>query len=544
MVDSPAEKPEDQAQTIQLVSTEPTAAELIQQDIPSSGFTIDLGLPAENAGGIPSEPLIIQTSAQIESMEQSLDNMDATKILPAQPDPEPAVAPPLKQPATLVTTTTRPRLRPAATPAAELGKFSDDEHTDMGIVPPKATPSVQSVQPTQIMRKPLPPPPQKSLAEAEEEKTDPAIALPTRPAAAAPPRLNPNIKMPEMGPLTTLMRDPTISEIMVNDLRNVMIEREGQLSFSGFTYPSIDELNRLVRNILDVTGRILSPDSPYVDVTLPDGSRVNIVGPPITNAPCLTIRKFPATRYIADDLIRRGMFDRKIGFFLNACVVSKMNILVSGGTSSGKTTLLNVLAGFIPKNERIVMIEDTAELMIPHANSVRMLTKPQTVTTPAITERDLVANALRMRPDRIIIGESRRAEAFDMLQAMNTGHDGSMTALHANSARDAISRLETLGMMAGVDLPVIAIRKQIVNAIDLIIQIKRHRNGKRRIVAINEVTGMEGEVVTLQDIFLFEHTGIKNVHDGAGVFKATGFVPTFMERFREHGVEIPNDLFS
>jgi pilus assembly protein CpaF len=242
-----------------------------------------------------------------------------------------------------------------------------------------------------------------------------------------------------LGPLDEFLRDPAISEIMVNDLRNVMIEKDGKLMFSGFSYTSASDLDRLVRGILQPTGRELTPDQPYVDVMLPDGSRVNVIGPPLTlGGPCLTIRKFPANRITVDQLMASGTLDRRMAYFLNLCVVGKLNILVCGGTGSGKTTLLNVLASFIPKGERLVTIEDTAELKIDHFNSVRLQTKAATPGHPGVPARELVANALRMRPDRIVIGECRRGEAFDMLQAMNTGHEGSMTSLHANGPRDGI----------------------------------------------------------------------------------------------------------
>jgi pilus assembly protein CpaF len=387
-----------------------------------------------------------------------------------------------------------------------------------------------------------------------EDKTDPGIVLPTPvpptaqivalPTPNGPPA-RPAARMPEMGPLEVFMKDPTVTEVMVNDLRNVMVEKDGKLMFSGFSYQSIDELNRLTRNILDVTGRVLSPDQPYVDVMLADGSRVNIVGPPLTlSGPCLTIRKFPARKITIDDLMSYGALDRRMAYFFNVCVVGRLNILVSGGTGSGKTTLLNVLSSFVPKGERLVTIEDTAELQIGHFNSVRLQTKPQSPGSAAIGARELVANALRMRPDRIIVGECRRAEAFDMLQAMNTGHEGSMTTLHANSPRDAIARLETLCLTAGVDLPLLAVRKQIQSALDLIVQIKRFRDGKRRIVSVTEVTGMEGEVVTLQDIFVWGAASQGSAPGAApGEFKCTGFVPSFVERLRAQGIEFPQGYF-
>jgi pilus assembly protein CpaF len=344
------------------------------------------------------------------------------------------------------------------------------------------------------------------------------------------------IRMPDLGLLEPLMKDQGISEIMVNDIRNVMIEKDGKMTFAGFAYPSIEELNRLIRNILDITGRILSPESPYVDTMLPDGSRVNIVGPPLTvQGPSITIRKFPTKSITVHDLMKSEFLDQRMAYFLNVCVVGRLNILICGGTGGGKTTLLNVLTSFIPKNERLVTIEDTPELSVQHYNSIRLQTKPQTPTSAPVTARDLVANSLRMRPDRVIVGECRRSEAFDMLQAMNTGHSGSMTTLHANSPRDGLARLETLCLLAGVDLPLSAIRKQMASALDLIIQIHRFRNGKRRIVLISEVTGTEGDVITLQDIFQFETETEK--------FKVTGLVPTFLSRLKEQGIELPSNYF-
>ncbi|OFZ82970.1 MAG: hypothetical protein A2583_13095 [Bdellovibrionales bacterium RIFOXYD1_FULL_53_11] len=407
----------------------------------------------------------------------------------------------------------------------------------------------------------------------EEEKTAPGIALddigettdpgispllknsagshapvPRQRAPAPPANQAPAAKMPDLGPINVFMRDPEITEIMINDVRNVMIEKRGKLMFSGFCYQGIDELNRFVRTILDITGRILSPDQPYVDVMLPDGSRVNIVGPPVTiQGPCVTIRKFPLKKFTVNDLIAAASLDQRMAYFLNACVIGRINMLISGGTGSGKTTLLNVLSGFIPKGERIVMIEDTPELVLSHANSVRLQTKPQTPMSPAVSARELVANSLRMRPDRIIVGECRRAEAMDMLQAMNTGHEGSMTTIHANNPRDALARLETLCMLANTELPLLAIRKQVTSALDLVVQIKRFRGGERKLVSIVELTGMESDTYTLQDIFMYEidlsATLDQTAAGSAGRFKCTGLVPTFMERMREHGIEMPKNFF-
>lgn len=352
------------------------------------------------------------------------------------------------------------------------------------------------------------------------------------------------IRMPELGPLNTFMRDPKITEIMINDVRNVMIEKEGEMKYSGFAYQTIDELNRLVRNILDASGKTLNIDNPYIDLILPDGSRVNIIGPPLTIlGPSITIRKFPAQKLTVDNLLALGTIDQRVAYFLNMCVLGELNILISGGTGSGKTTLLNLLESFIPQGERIVIIEDTVELTTSHSNSVRLQTKSKTNSSAAVTARDLVANSLRMRPDRIIIGECRKAEAFDMLQALNTGHSGSMTTIHANSTRDSLHKLETLCILAGTSLPITAIRKQITSAIQLIVHIKRFRNGKRRIVSITEVTGMDRNIITLRDIFLLENDAIRDGKKETASFKATGFVPTFIERLKERGINLPRNYF-
>lgn len=341
--------------------------------------------------------------------------------------------------------------------------------------------------------------------------------------------------MPDLGPLNVFLSDPSITEIMVNDIRNIMIEREGQLLNTGATIASQEELNRLTRAILDATGRILSPDSPYADVMLADGSRVNIVAPPLTRlGPCITIRKFPRF-FTPQDLLANGTFDQRIGYFLNVCVAARLNLLICGGTGSGKTTLLNALLTFVPQGERVITIEDTPELLVPHKNSVALHTKPVTPGSGAVTARELVSNALRMRPDRLIVGEVRRGEALDMLQAMNTGHEGSMTTIHANSPRDGLTRLETLCLMAGISqLPLHALRKQISEAIDLVVQIKRDRTGVRRISEICEITGMEGEVVTMQDLFS---------HTASSGFRGTGYVPTFLDRLKEQGIELPPGFF-
>jgi len=365
-----------------------------------------------------------------------------------------------------------------------------------------------------------------------DEKTDSSIEVPIW-------------GMPELGALTPLMRDPAITEIMINDTRNVMIEKEGKSVFSGLTIPTAEELGRLTQSILKATGVTVDSEHPYADASFADGSRVNVVVPPLTQAgPCITIRKFPSQRFSVEDLVRLGMLDARMAGFLKFCVTGKMNLLVCGGTGSGKTTLLNAMTQLVPKGERIITIEDTLELAVPHANSVRLQTRAEGFGHRAIPARELVANALRMRPDRILIGECRRGEAFDMLQAMNTGHGGSMTTLHANSPRDGIFRLETLCLMAGVELPLIAVRKQINSAIDLIVQTKRFRSGRRRVTQISEITGIEGETITMQDIFLYETDPRNASKSDEGRFRCTGFVPTFLQRLAEVGVEVPPAYFA
>jgi pilus assembly protein CpaF len=380
--------------------------------------------------------------------------------------------------------------------------------------------------------------------DVHDEKTDPGIRIPAQ--APAPSTGNAQTsgtgrviapRMGSLGLLEDFLKDPGVSEIMVNDTRNIMVEREGRLQSSGAHFSSLEELERIVRALLESTGRILSPDTPYLDVLLPDGSRANIVGPPVTlGGPCITIRKFPAHTLTAEKLIEEATLDLKAAQFLKACVLSRFNVIVSGGTGSGKTTLLNVLTSFVPRTERIVTIEDVPELRFPHTNSVRLQSKPQTVGSPPITARELVANALRMRPDRILVGECRKGEAFDMLQAMNTGHAGSMTTLHANSARDALSRLETLCLQAGVNLPLLNIRKQIASAVDFIVQIERMKDGDRKVTSIAELTGMEGETILMQEVFEFDAVKYE--------LRPAGFLPKRFEQIRASGIEIPSDFFS
>jgi pilus assembly protein CpaF len=387
----------------------------------------------------------------------------------------------------------------------------------------------------------------------DTEKTDPEVMLPPpRPVAGdeaqvGPPRLLPGMRMPSLGALDSLLADSEITEILVNDLRNVMVERNGKMIHSGLRIQSLEELNRIIRNILEVTGRILSVEQPYVDIMLPDGSRVNIVAPPITvGGPSLTIRRFPQKTMGIADLIRAGSLDNRMAQFLQGCILGKLNVLICGGTGTGKTTTLSALAQLIPASERIVVIEDTPEIRIPHANSVRLQTKPQMPSSPPITTRELVANSLRMRPDRILVGECRRAEAFDMLQAMNTGHEGSMTTIHANAPRDGLSRLETLCMLAGSDLPLIVVRKQVAESIDIIIQIRRFRDGSRKISSITELTGMEADIYTTQDIFRYEYNREQELKGQAaplGRFLTTGLVPRASDRLLEAGIAFPPNFF-
>ncbi len=346
------------------------------------------------------------------------------------------------------------------------------------------------------------------------------------------------------GPIEPLLRDDTITEIMVNGPKQVYIERGGKLYKTDVTFENDDHVMRIIDRIVSPIGRRVDESTPYVDARLPDGSRVNIIIPPISLiGPVITIRKFSRDPFTVDDLIRFGTMTPEIAKFLEACVKARLNIIVSGGTGSGKTTTLNVLSSFIPEDERIITIENAAELQLHQEHVVTLESRPPNIEGKGeITIRDLVINALRMRPERIIVGECRGGEALDMLQAMNTGHDGSLTTLHSNSPRDTLSRLETMVLMAGMELPVRAIREQIASAVDLIVHQERLRDGTRKIVSITEVQGMEGDVIVLQDIFVFEKTGIR---DGKviGEFKATGVRPKFIEKFEAMGIYLPPQIF-
>lgn len=347
------------------------------------------------------------------------------------------------------------------------------------------------------------------------------------------------------GPITPLLHDPTVNEIMVNGPKQVYIERRGKLERVGVMFHDEAHVLHIIEKIVAPLGRRIDESQPMVDARLPDGSRVNAIIPPLAlNGPTLTIRKFAADPFGVEDLIRFNTMTAEMARFLEACVKGRLNIVVSGGTGSGKTTTLGVLSAYIPEDERIITIEDAAELQLRQTHVVTLETRPANIEGKgAITIRDLVRNALRMRPERIIVGEVRSGEALDMLQAMNTGHDGSLTTGHANTPRDMLSRLETMVLMAGMDLPVRAIREQIASAVDVIVQQNRLRDGSRKVTHITEVLGMEGDVIVLQDIFRFEQTGVDKQGRSIGGFYATGVRPQFMERLAAAGQDIPDDVF-
>ncbi len=347
------------------------------------------------------------------------------------------------------------------------------------------------------------------------------------------------------GPITPLLADPDISEVMVNGWNMVFVEKKGKLEVSNVRFHDNEHVMHIVERIVAPIGRRIDESSPMVDARLPDGSRVNIIIPPLSlNGPVITIRKFSEKPFTVNDLIRFGTFSPEMAQFLKACVEARLNIVVSGGTGSGKTTTLNVISSFIPSDERIVTIEDAAELQLHQDHIVRLETRPPNVEGKgSVTIRDLVRNSLRMRPDRIVVGEVRSGEALDMLQAMNTGHDGSLTTGHANTPRDMLARLETMVLMAGMDLPVRAIREQIASAVDLIVQQSRLKDGSRRITHITEVVGMEGDVVTLQDIFVFREEGRDHMGRITGGIVPTGIKPKFMDKLLKTGVVLPSDLF-
>jgi pilus assembly protein CpaF len=347
-----------------------------------------------------------------------------------------------------------------------------------------------------------------------------------------------------LGPLQPLLEDESITEIMVNGAKNIYVERKGKIFRVPVTFESNDHVMRIIDRIVAPLGRRIDESSPYVDARLADGSRVNAVIPPISLVgPTLTIRKFSKVPITLEQLVQFGTLTPESLQFLKACVEAKLNIVISGGTGSGKTTLLNILSSFIPSDDRILTIENAAELQLRQEHVVTLESRPPNIEGRGeITIRQLVVNALRMRPDRIIVGEIRDDAALDMLQAMNTGHDGSMTTLHSNSPRDTLSRLETMTMMAGMELPVRAIREQVSSAIDLVVHQERMRDGSRRVVNITEVSGMEGDVITTTDIFVFEQTGFEN-GKVIGRLRPSGLRPKFMDEIEAAGIHLPPSIF-
>jgi pilus assembly protein CpaF len=348
-----------------------------------------------------------------------------------------------------------------------------------------------------------------------------------------------------LGPLEPLLTDPTVSDILVNTYKRVYVERKGLLELTPVQFRDDVHLMGIIDRIVSAIGRRVDESSPMVDARLADGSRVNAIIPPLSvDGPVLSIRRFGRDRLTADDLLNNNSLTPPMLELLRGCVKARLNVLISGGTGAGKTTFLNVLSSYISNRERIVTIEDAAELLLNQEHVVRLETRPPNIEGKgAIYQRQLVINALRMRPDRILVGEVRGEEALDMLQAMNTGHDGSLTTIHANTPRDALSRLETMVAMANLNLPESAIRRQIASAIDVVVQVSRMSDGTRKVVSVAEITGMEGNIVTMQDIFMYRKRGIRDTGEVLGDFTATGVRPKFAERLLVTGIHLPASLF-
>ncbi len=348
-----------------------------------------------------------------------------------------------------------------------------------------------------------------------------------------------------LGPLEPLLKDDTVNDILVNGPQQIFIERDGKLELSNITFKDERHLLRIIDKIVSAVGRRVDESNPYVDARLADGSRFNAMVPPIAvDGSLVSIRKFKKEKLAIDDLVKFGAFTEEMAAYLQAAVSTRLNVIVSGGTGSGKTTTLNALSSFIDNSERILTIEDTAELQLQQIHVGRMESRPPNVEGKgAVSQRDCLKNALRMRPDRIIVGETRGEEVIDMLQAMNTGHDGSMTTIHANSARDGVSRLENMIAMAGIEMPIKAVRSQIASAVNLIVQASRLQDGSRRMTSITEITGMEGDVITMQEIFRFQRTGLTPDNKIIGHFTATGVRSHFSDRFRMWGYDLPATIF-
>ena len=348
------------------------------------------------------------------------------------------------------------------------------------------------------------------------------------------------------GPLEPLLADPTVADILVNGPHKVYIERAGKLELTDVRFNDDAHLMNIIDRIVSAVGRRIDESSPMVDARLKDGSRVNAIIPPLAiDGPTLSIRRFAVELLSAEDLTRLGTMDENVARVLQAIVRARLNVVVSGGTGAGKTTLLNILSSFIPPRERIVTIEDSAELQLRQPHVVRLETRPPNIEGKGeVTSRDLVRNSLRMRPERIIVGEVRGAEALDMLQAMNTGHDGSLTTVHANSARDALSRIETMVSMSGIAFPIKALRAQMASAINVVVQVERSEDGRRRVSSLQEINGMEGEVITMSELFTFERSGVDKEGNVQGRTRPTGIIPSFYKRLTQRGIELPMEVFS